>query len=335
MHKRPVIGSVIFLIVLAFLLCGCGAQKGTSSQDLWGRTDAKEIDINSKVSGRVTQLLVKEGDSVKKGQVMAYIDQRDLLAQKDQLTASIKALQAQRRQASVVTVLDDSTSHSTVDTAQAELTKAQADKDLAQSDYQRFQELVNTGAVAQQTFETYRTKYEVAQATYEQAAANVNKAQAGLLQTDVNVANEDAVQKKIEQAEASLRQIEVSLDETEIKAPYDGIITAKYIEEGSMVSLGTPLVAVQDPLDNWVDFKVPETELSKFHLNQTVRLVGRDGVTKVSGTVTDISKKSEFATQRATSERGDDSDIISFNVKVQVDSNELRPGMRFKLTAGE
>ena len=266
---------------------------------------------------------------------MAYIDQRDLLAQKDQLTASIKALQAQSRQASVVTVLDDSTSHSTVDTAQAELIKAQADKDLAQSDYQRFQELVNTGAVAQQTFETYRTKYEVAQATYEQAVANVNKAQAGLLQTDVNVANEDAVQKKIEQAEASLRQIEVSLDETEIKAPYDGIITAKYIEEGSMVSLGTPLVAVQDPLDNWVDFKVPETELSKFHLNQTVRLVGRDGVTKVSGTVTDISKKSEFATQRATSERGDDSDIISFNVKVQVDSNELRPGMRFKLTAGE
>ena len=54
-------------------------------------------------------------------------------------------------------------------------------------------------------------------------------------------------------------------------------------------------------------------------------------VTKVIGTVTDISRKAEFATQRATSERGNDSDIITFNVKIQVNSNLIRPGMRFRL----
>ena len=64
---------------------------------------------------------------------------------------------------------------------------------------------------------------------------------------------------KIAQAQAVLEQLEVSLDETEIQAPFDGVITAKYVEEGSMISQGTPLVAIQDPLDNWVDFKVPET----------------------------------------------------------------------------
>ena len=101
-----------------------------------------------------------------------------------------------------------------------------------------------------------------------------------------------------------------------------------------MISQGTPLVAIQDPLDNWVDLKVPETQLASYQLNQQVELVGRDGKTKVQGVITDISKKSEFATQRATSERGDDSDIISFNVKIQVNSEVLRPGMRFRL-AGE
>ena len=62
-----------------------------------------------------------------------------------------------------------------------------------------------------------------------------------------------------------------------------------------------------------------------------MKLIGRDGKTEVTGTITDISKKAEFATQRATSERGDETDIVSFNVKVQVDSEVLRPGMRFRL----
>ena len=136
---------------------------------------------------------------------------------------------------------------------------------------------------------------------------------------------------RVEQAEATLQNIEVSLDETEIRAPFDGVITQKYIEEGSMISNGTPLVAVQDPQDNWVDIKVPETELSKYAVGQQVKLIGRDGKTEVTGTITDISKKAEFATQRATSERGDETDIVSFNVKVQVDSDVLRPGMRFRL----
>ena len=96
-------------------------------------------------------------------------------------------------------------------------------------------------------------------------------------------------------------------------------------------SKGTPLVAVQDPTDNWVDIKVPETQLARFALGQEITLVGRDSETKVTGTITDISKKAEFATQRATSERGDATDIVSFNVKIQIDSPLLRPGMRFRL----
>lgn len=264
-HKKA-LAAVSCLVLVALLAAGCSLQKEEASDELWGRADAKEIDINSKVAGRVISLRVKEGDQVQKGEVIAYIDQRDLLAQKAQAEANIKALEAQVRQSGVVTDLQDSTSKSQVDTASAGL---------------------------------------------------------------------DSAQKKLEAAQAQLQQIEVSLDETEIKAPFDGVITAKYVEEGSMISLGTPLVAIQDPTDNWVDFKVPETKLNDFHVGDVLQLQARDGVTRVQGTITDISQKSEFATQRATSERGDDTDIISFNVKVQVDDPALRPGMRFQYMAGE
>lgn len=289
-EKKKWAAGLLLSLAVVCLASGCSLQKEAASDELWGRADAKEIDINSKVAGRVVQLRVKEGDTVKQGDIIAYIDQRDLLAQKAQAEANIKALQAQVRQSGVVTDLQDNTSKSQVDTASAGLDSAQS---------------------------------------------SVSSAQAGLLQTDANLAATDAAQKKLEAAQAQLQQIEVSLDETEIKAPFDGIITAKYIEEGSMISLGTPLVALQDPNDNWVDFKIPETKLKDFHLGQVLTMQARDGVTRVQGTITDISQKSEFATQRATSEHGNDTDIISFNVKVQVNSDALRPGMRFQYMAGD
>jgi HlyD family secretion protein len=321
----------ILLMLSVILLAGCGST-GTSPE-IWGRTEAKEVDINSKIPGRVVSLLVKEGDRVTKGQVLAHIDNRDIVAQANQARANIKALDAQTAQATTVTALQDQTAKAALHTAQAQLEKAKSDLALAESDYNRFSELVTSGAVSQQLFDTYRTKYQVAQAAYTQAEASIAAAKAGLLQTTVNTANEEAMRSKVDQAQATLEQVEVSLDETEIRAPFDGIITTKYVEEGAMVSQGMPLVAIQDPLDNWVNLKVKETDLSRYSLQQSVNLQGRDSNLTISGTIVDISKKAEFATYRATSERGDN-DIITFNVKIQVNSDKIRPGMRFKLMNG-
>lgn len=321
--------ALCLTVLMTMLICtGCG-RTADADKTTWGRADAKEIDVNSKIAGRVVALYVKEGNTVKEGQVIARIDKRSLEAQKAEAEASIRALRAQQAQASVTTNMESGTTSSAVSQAQATADKARADLALSQADHDRYAALLAQGAVSRQTFDQYDTKYQTAQATYAQAA--VNQAQAGTLQTDASRANEQALAMKLEQAEATLQNIEVSLDETEIRAPFDGVITEKYIEEGSMISNGTPLVAVQDPADNWVDIKVPETELSKYAVGQQVKLIGLDGKTEVTGTITDISKKAEFATQRATSERGDETDIVSFNVKVQVDSDVLRPGMRFRL----
>jgi HlyD family secretion protein len=332
LYIRVGIGLLSTLLLLLGV-SGCSSQPKTadSAGMLWGRANAKEIDINSKIGGRVIQLNVKEGDVVKKGQVIACIDQRDLVAQAEQAKASINALQAQRQQASAETAMQYGTAHSDTGIAMANLAAADSNLKLAKADYLRYQELIGEGAVSEQSFEAYRTKYKTAQAAYEQAEAAVHKANAGLLQTDVNLANQSVVEKKIEQAEAVLEQIHVSIDETIIRAPFDGIITEKYIEEGSMISQGTPLVALQDCKDNWVDFKVLETQLPDYELQQQVVLQARDGQTRVEGVIVDISKKAEFATRRATNERGNESDIISYNVKVQVNSEKLRPGMRFAL----
>jgi Multidrug resistance efflux pump len=321
-----------FLLIFIMPLAGCGGEAKTAAE-VWGRAEAKEVDINSKIPGRVVALLVKEGDSVSRGQVLARIDQRDIVAQVNQSQANVKALEAQTAQAATVTVLQDQTSKAALTTAYAQLEKANSDLNLAKNDYERFRELEASGAVSKQQFDTYRSKYEVAQAAYAQAQASVATARAGLLQTDVNSANEEAMRSKVVQAQATLQQVGVSLDETEIRAPFDGVITAKYVEEGAMVSQGMPLVTIQDPVDNWVNLKVKETELSRYNIRQPVKIQGRDSSLVLNGIIVDISKKAEFATYRATNERGDN-DIITFNVKIQVNSDKIRPGMRFKLLGG-
>lgn len=322
----------LLLILSTTTLTGCSTT--SNAPEIWGRAEAKEVDVNSKIPGRVVTLLVKEGDQVTKGQILARIDNRDIMAQTNQARANIKAIDAQTTQAATVTALQDQTTKSNLRSAEAQLEKAQSDLALAENDYKRFRELLQSGATSRQLFDTYQAKYQVAQAAYSQSEANMASAQAGLLQTTANMANEQSMQSKVVQAQAALEQVEVSLDETEIRAPFDGIITSKYIEEGAMVSQGTPLVAIQDPYDNWVNFKIKETDLSHYAIHQSLNLQGRDSNLNLSGKIIDISKKAEFATYRATSERGDN-DIITFNVKVQVNSDKIRPGMRFKLLAGD
>ena len=304
------------ILLLTVFLTGCGSNSNNEG-DIWGRADAKEIDVNSKISGRVVELLVEEGQHVTKGEIIARVDARDLNAQAANAQAGIAALEAQ-------TALQTGTTQAAVIQAKAALDSAQANLNMAAADYERYSQLLQEGAVSRQIYDTYRTKYEVAQATFAQAQQGVEAANSNLKINDVNV-------EKTNQAKASLQQVNVNLDETVIRAPYDGVITKKYVEIGSMLSTGTPVVAIQDPTDNWVDFKLPETELANYDVDQQVKVEARDGKTVLTGTIKDISQKSEFATRRANSERGDASDIISYNVKVQLDSDKVRPGMRFKL----
>lgn len=305
--------AIIILLTVFFVGCGNNSNEG----DIWGRADAKEIDINSKISGRIVELLVEEGQHVTKGQIIAKVDARDLNAQSANAQAGIAALEAQ-------TALQTGTTQAAVAQAKAALDSAQANLNMALADYERYDQLLQEGAVSRQVYDTYKTKYEVAKASFAQAQQGVEAANYNLKVNDVNM-------EKTNQAKASLRQVNVNLDETIIRAPFDGVITKKYVEVGSMLSTGTPVAAIQDPTDNWVDFKLPETVLSAYDLDQEVKVEGRDGKTILIGVIKDISQKAEFATRRANSERGDASDIISYNVKVQLDSDEVRPGMRFKL----
>ncbi|MDD4321317.1 MAG: efflux RND transporter periplasmic adaptor subunit [Acidaminococcaceae bacterium] len=288
-HDKSSLNKILSLcmIFFVFLICGCtNTSTPKEHQQLWGQVDATEVDMNSKVAGRVVEMYVEEGSLVKKGEILARIDARELNAQYSQKAALLRAAKAQAAQ-------------------------AKANLELAAANAKRYEVLYNQGAISSMTYDDINTKYSVASAAYQAALEGIDS------------------------AEEQKQQVSVNVDETLIRAPFDGIITTKYVNVGAMVSTGMPIFAVQNPIDNWVNVKVNETELQKYFVGQTLNLEGRNSDCHISGNIVSISKKPDFATKRATNERGDSTDIISYNIKIQINSDKIRPGMRFKIIESE
>ena len=305
-------------------------QALNSSEENWGIADAKEEDIYAKISGRVTKIYVQEGDYVEKGQIIAEIDNDMQQTDKTQAEAALRAQYAQVQQAIINSQTDVGTLNANLSAAQAKAKQAQAALDLAIKNEQRYAQLLAQGATSQQEYDTMSTAKDNAQATYDAALAQVDAANAAL---NKNAANQQLINAQQQQADAlqgKIDAVNVSEKETKIRAPFSGIITKKYIEEGAVIAPTVPLFSLQDSTNNWINFNIKETDLTKYHLGDTVELQGRNDELKLTGTIENISRKPDYATIKATNERGD-KDIVTFDVKVRTNNNNIWPGMRFKL----
>ena len=325
-------------IILAIIVVAAGVglfywQVRAARADVvetWGMADAKEININSKVSGRVVSLLVDEGDVVKQGQVIARIDSDYQEPQQRQAQASLAAQNAQLQQVIIASQSAEGTLDANLNAAEARLNQATTAVNLASKEEVRYRELLKADAISVSLYDSYKSRLDDALAAQAAAQAGVDSAKAALLQNEQNQAQIAAARQQAQALQSQLDSANLNLHETEIHAPFDGIITNKYVEEGSLISSSVPLYSLQDRTDNWVDFKIKETEINDFAVGDKIQMQGRNDSVKLDGTVESIRRKADFATQKATSERGD-VDIIAFNLKVRTNDERIYPGMRFKL----
>ena len=298
--------------------------------ELWGIADTKEVNINSKVSGRVVELLVDEGDEVKQGQIIARIDKDYQEPQQKQAQAALSAQYAQLQQVIIASQSAEGTLDANLKAAEARLNQAKTAVNLAAKDEARYRQLLSEEAIAIQLYDTYKSKLDDTLAAQAAAEANVASARAALLQNAQHQAQISATREQAAALQSQLDSVNINLDETEIKAPFDGVITKKYVEEGQLISSTVPIYSLQDRTDNWVDFKVKETDINDFHIGDRIKLQGRNDNLTLEGMIESIRRKADFATQKATSERGD-VDIIAFNVKIRTNDEKIYPGMRFKI----
>lgn len=370
---------MLSLLVISFLIItGCGKQQETLLK-VDGIVEAEEVDVAAKIPGRLQAIKAREGDLVRAGEILAYIEIKELKEKEKQAQAAVEAARAQYEKAQNALLLQEKASEADlqaaraalsqamsqydkvkkgpraqqVEQARAKLDQAKAALEVAEKSYQRTKQLFESGAVSQQMLDEVKAKYEAArqemlyaeeglslleEGTQEEdiraAAAAVQQAQAALLKAEAGKMQDLIARNAVQMAEADLKRAEAvlaevrsSLEEAAIKAPCNGIIVSKYVDEGEIVAAGMPLFTIQQPDKNWVNVKVKETQLGRIKEGQEVSVTSPAFPGKTfSGWVESIRPKPDYAIQRATNERGD-KDIISYNVKVRLDNPEFKAGM--------
>ncbi|MTI69032.1 MAG: HlyD family secretion protein [Firmicutes bacterium] len=339
-NKKYILLIMIPLII--GLLSGCDTIKASTEDENVFKSDeglvsrgiieVKEVSINTKIPGKIDTLHIKEGESVKAGDLLVEIGSEELEAKKEQALGLIKASKASYE-----------ASKGQVNSANAMLSKAKngaRKQSIAQAEtyynlmkktYERVNKLYEKGAVSEQKKDEVKAKLDIAKQKLSMAkegarSEDINAAQALVTQA---LSMKQAAKGKLDQAKAGLEEVNAYIEDTKIVSPIDGTITSLNVDEGELVSTGMTLSTVSNLDKPWVEVKVDETNLKNISLGDKVNIkIPTYSDKTFKGKVVRINKKPDFATKRATNDNGN-FDIITFGVKVEIDNNEkvLRPGM--------
>jgi HlyD family secretion protein len=275
------------------------------------------VNIGANAYGKITHLYVKEGDRVKKGQLLAQLENV-------QSTADVSANQASVQAAETDAIAADAA----LNTSAADLTRAKADYERNKLDWERAQNLYKDGLIAKSDFDSRKNAWATADSGLVQAQARMAQAKA----------QKDSADKHVMQARANLTRVADVLQKTTYDAPYDGVVTNLPVREGESVvigiqnALGSTLMTIADMSVITAEVKVDETDIVNVHLGQPAE-VTIDAIPKriFHGTVSEIGdnaivRSSGVSTSQSTSASEEAKD---FKVVVTLSDapQELRPGL--------
>lgn len=222
-----------------------------------------ELKISSDVSGEITEMLVKEGDQVKKGDLLCRIRPDLYVSAFERVNATVN------------------TSKANLKTAQAQLEQAKANLVNFESNYNRNKKLLEQSAISQQDFDAIK-------AQYESAKANVTALEEGVRASQFN----------IQSSEAALKEANTNLEKTYIYSPVDATVSKLSVEKGERVvgvsgMTGTEIMRLANLNEMEVSVEVNENDIIKVHTNDTA-LIEVDAYMdkKFKGIVTEIANSS-------------------------------------------
>jgi len=275
------------------------------------------VNIGANAYGKITHLYVREGDHVKRGQLLAQLENV-------QSTADVSANQASVQAAETDAIAADAA----LRTSDADLLRAQADYERNKLDWDRAQNLYKDGLIAKSDFDSRQNAWATADAGLVQAKARVAQAKA----------QKDSADRHVSQARANLTRVADVLQKTTYAAPYDGVVTNLPVREGESVvigiqnALGSTLLTLADMSVITAEVKVDETDIVTVRLGQPAEVTIDAIPNKVfHGTVSEIGdnaivRSTGVATSQQTSASEEAKD---FKVVVTVNDppQDLRPGL--------
>ena len=262
-----------------------------------------EVKISPDISGEVTELNVEEGDSVKKGKVLARVYADIYALQRDEATSKVSQSQA------------------TVANSNAALEALKASLDQAKQSYDRNKALYDQQVISKSEFEQFETMYRSTQANYNAARENIRSLQAGVQasQTGLTKANKD-------------------LSRTTLTAPMDGVVSSLKIKKGERVvgtaqMAGTEMMTVADMSVLEVRVDVGENDIVKINIGDSADIeVDAYNNRKFKGRVTQIASSTKTSAASVAS-----NEVTNYEVRIRLEKESykdlagktfpFRPGM--------
>lgn len=275
---------LIVILMIIFFYC----EKENKDQITGsGTLEATEITISSKSNGQVLDLLVKEGDEVRLGDIIAVIDTEKLILQKEQIKAGLAEVDYH------------------ILAAREGINISEEQFDNIKKKNERINRLFKEGSATQQQLDDIITQFNLAEAQLKTSKSNLQ-----------------AAQMKKKQIEANLKLVESQIKDATIISPASGIVINKFIEKGENAAIGLPIVTIADLTKLWIKLYVTAPQLGFIQLGEKAEIkIDSFPDTRFEGKIIWISSKAEFTPKNIQTEEAR-ADLV-YAVKIDVPNPDL------------
>ena len=316
--KRPIIvGIIILIIIFGILLYLFRNQKDTGALSLSGNIEVTEANVGFKLPGRVVELAVDEGDTVKAGQLLARLDSAELASVVMQNKASFQEATTKLSELKTGSRVQE------IERAQANVSAQAADLEKAKKDFERADILFKNGAISASQFDASQSAFNAKMAQYRSVQETSSLVKEGPRKEDIQ-----AAEYRVQQIKAMVNTSEERLKDTILYAPISGVVIRKNVELGESLAAGAPALTIGDLESPWVKVYIKEDRLGKVKLGQKAEVKVDSFKNKTyEGTITFISSEAEFTPKNVQTEEERVKLVFGVKVKVKNENGELKPGM--------
>ena len=340
--------KVLIPIVIAVALAALGARsffKRDTSLTASGTLEARNVSVGSKVGGRITQVLIAEGDHVKKGQLLVAFDDAELnaaLLQARGTYAQSKANYAKMTRGSrpeeiaQAQATNDSRTHA-ISEATAAAERARADAANAEIEYRRYQQLSKDGVVSREQLDAAESRDQMAQAQAASAEDAVTVARsdsaaaaAARRMTEQGFRREDiaAARADVERTEGALKEAEARYLERQVLSPADAVVEVLDLRPGDLIPANSPVAKLLEADQLYVIVYVPQDQIGRIRVGQAAEVkVDAFPNEAFHAVVEQIRQQAEFLPRNVQTKEERQHQVVGVKLRVQNPEGKLRAGI--------
>lgn len=306
-----------FLLVQVFFISCQNKSRDSGVIEVSGVIEAIKTEIRAQVQGEVREILVKEGQQIKKGDMLCLLDSEKIRIQLNQVRAGLEGAESKLK------LFKKGTRRELKAIAKNQLDRAERELELAMKDEERMAKLLSEGAISQNQKEQADLRAVRSKEAWRSAKENYELALRGREKEEVEMV-EAEIRNFQAQEQFLLRQIQ----DSEVRSPLDAFLETKYIEVGELALPGTILFSLLDLNQTYVKAYVPEKYVGLVKIGDTVEVFSDSFPEKVfRGKVNFISEEAEFAPKNIQTKEERLKLVFMVKSYLENSSGELKPGM--------